>query len=357
MAEREVASDDAMIVGIGMMTAVGLSAAETTASVRAGVMRFEESALYDRQFQPFTLAEVPEPGLPDLNLNLLHTGLTSREARMVRLATQPIRECTARLPDAQRPLALILALPESDTTLPLDPQRFLDALAHQVTAVFDPAASVASLRGRAGGIAAVGYGCEHLRSGNADFVLVGGVDTYRDLYVLGTLNAENRVKTAQDLDGFIPGEGAGFLLLATRKAADSAGLPPFAAIPAWAAAIESGHMYSDQPYRGDGLATAIQQLAAAASASLPVREVYSSMNGESHWAKEWGVGFMRNSSAFDEAHGMHHPADCFGDTGAAAGPIMTGLAALGIRGGYRRSPALAYGSSDRGDRAALIVTT
>ena len=52
---------------------------------------------------------------------------------------------------------------------------------------------------------------------------------------------------------------------------------------------------------------------------------------------------------------MHHPADCHGDTGAAAGPLMAGLAALGIRDGYRRPPRLVYGSSDRGERAALVV--
>ena len=49
---------------------------------------------------------------------------------------------------------------------------------------------------------------------------------------------------------------------------------------------------------------------------------------------------------------MHHPADCSGDSGAACGPIMAGLAALGIRDSYRRTPALVYGSSDRGARAA-----
>jgi 3-oxoacyl-[acyl-carrier-protein] synthase-1 len=53
---------------------------------------------------------------------------------------------------------------------------------------------------------------------------------------------------------------------------------------------------------------------------------------------------------------MHHPADSFGDTGAACGPILVGLAALGIKAGYRRAPALVYGSSDRGLRAATIVS-
>jgi 3-oxoacyl-[acyl-carrier-protein] synthase-1 len=320
-------------------------------------MRFQESTLFDREFRPFTLAEVPEAGLPPLQDDLLDLGLTSREARMIRLATQPLRECSARLPDAERPLALILALPETETTLPLQPERFLHALARHVPGIFDAKASVASLRGRAGGIAAIGLACDHVRSGQADFVIVGGVDTYRDPYVLGTLNRERRIKTVDDLDGFIPGEGAGFLVIATRKAAAKAGMTPFAMIPAWSWAVETGHLYSDEPYRGDGLATALQQVMALASASVPVREVYASMNGESHWAKEWGVAFMRNSSAFDEAHGMHHPADCLGDTGAAGGALMTGLAALGLAGGYRRAASLAYGSSDRGDRAALIVTT
>jgi 3-oxoacyl-[acyl-carrier-protein] synthase-1 len=79
------------------------------------------------------------------------------------------------------------------------------------------------------------------------------------------------------------------------------------------------------------------------------------MNGESHWAKEWGVGFIRNRAAFHPDHGMHHPADCVGDTGAACGPLMTGLAALGLRDGYRRGPCLVYCSSDDGPRAALAV--
>ena len=50
---------------------------------------------------------------------------------------------------------------------------------------------------------------------------------------------------------------------------------------------------------------------------------------------------------------MQHPADCVGDVGSAAGPLMVGLAALGMRGGYHRSPALVYSSSDRGGRTRL----
>src|SRR5256886_4395698 len=164
-----------------------------------------------------------------------------------------------------------------------------------------------------------------IRTGRARFMLAGGIDTYRDLYVLGTLDMEQRVKSAANLDGFIPGEGAAFVLLG-----QAAGVAvPIAAVSPVAQASENGHLYSEQPYRGEGLATAIQQLVQSGAAAGPIQEVYSSMNGENHWAKEWGVAFIRNSSAFLPDHGMHHPGDCCGDTGAASAGLMVGGGAVG----------------------------
>jgi 3-oxoacyl-[acyl-carrier-protein] synthase-1 len=162
--------------------------------------------------------------------------------------------------------------------------------------------------------------------------------------------AEGRLKTGENLDGFIPGEAAGLLVLTRRSTAAQLGMPVLATIQRWAHGYESGHLYSSEPYRGDGLATTV---ASVIDSDDPANEVYSTMNGESHWAREWGVTTVRNSAALPHDHAMHHPADCFGDTGAAAGPVMTGLAALGIAGGYRRPPCLVYASSDTGQRAAL----
>ena len=104
------------------------------------------------------------------------------------------------------------------------------------------------------------------------------------------------------------------------------------------------------------MAETFQRLIAERNGQESIREVYSSMNGESHWGKEWGVAFIRNKAAFDPDHGMHHPADCFGDTGAACGPLMAGLAAVGLSQAYRDSACLVYGSSDRGQRTALTVS-
>jgi 3-oxoacyl-[acyl-carrier-protein] synthase-1 len=182
------------------------------------------------------------------------------------------------------------------------------------------------------------------------------VDTYRDLYVLGTLDVERRIKSAVHLDGFIPGEGAAFVLLANPGAAGHTGIVSLASISGVFESFEPGHLYSQEPYKGDGLAAAVEKLIASGAAEAPVAEVYSSMNGESHWGKEWGVSFIRNKAAFLADHRIHHPADCLGDTGAACGPIMVGLAAHGIHNRYHRTPCLVYCSSDRGQRAVLAAT-
>lgn len=345
---------DLVVTGVGALSAVGLSPAEVAASVRSATAMFSETAIMDRRFEPMVLAELPDDALPPLAESLADKGLTSREARMLRLAALPLRQALDALPPGAAPPPLLLALPDAETTRPLDANRFLDALAVQVPG-FDRGRSDARFRGRAGGLVAVAYADQLLRAGSP-YVVAGGVDTFRDLYVLGTLDLEQRLKSQANLDGFIPGEGAAFLLLASRATAGSNGARPLAAIPAIGGARETGHLYSEEPYRGDGLAQAIASLVGN-GAPGPVREVYSSMNGESHWAKEWGVAFLRNRPGFDEDHGMHHPADCYGDTGAAAGPLMIALAALGLRDGYRRSPCLVYASSDRDQRAAVLVNS
>jgi 3-oxoacyl-[acyl-carrier-protein] synthase-1 len=348
-----------VVVGVGMMTSVGLTTKETAASVRSGVMRFAESRLLDKTSLPFTLAVVPDDALPPLTGALESEFLTSRERRMLRLATQPLRECLAPVAaDGHLPrLPLCLALPEDETLVPLDRARFLQRLALQAGGGIDVSRSDASPAGRAGGLLALGQAVAAIESGAADLVVAGAVDSYRDPYVLGILDVRARVKSSANLDGFIPGEGAAFILLASPHAAAARGLAPLARLSRVAAGFEAGYLGSPEPYRGDGLATTVAQLVALTAVEEPLQEVYSSMNGESHWAKEWGVTYIRNKALFRPDYGMHHPADTLGDTGAAAGPVMVGLAAFGIIGSYRRSPTLVYGSSDRGPRAAVVVST
>ena len=353
-----MSTDSVAIVGLGITTPVGLSAKETAASVRSGTMRFVQSNYRDQRFEQFTLGEVPGNVMSHLSKDVASmSGLSAREIRMLRFASSALRECVGayKSSGSAELLALCLAMPEWEATRPLNRPSFVRLLSEQVDKVFDASRCDTTHNGRAGGLTAVGQGVATIRNGVSDFILVGGVDSFIDLYVLGLLDMQRRIKSAVNLDGFIPGEGAAFLLLANPQAAAARGLPVLGRLSGVAIGFERGHLYSPEPYRGDGLAETLAQLPSLGAIS-PVEEVFSSMNGESHWSKEWGVSYMRNRRLIQQGFRMHHPADACGDTGAACGPLMIGLAALGIRDNYRNSPALVYGSSDHGSRAAVVVS-
>lgn len=344
-----MAAAGAHVQGIGMMTPIGDCAAQTASSFRTGICRFKESSIYNKRFQPMRLALLPEDALPPLAAPLqAAAGLTSRRARMLRLATPALAEALAGLDPAIRP-ALFLSVPE---TLPKMPpavdDAFLDHLATQTGQRFDRAQSRLFPLGRAGGMHALQAALEALAAG-ASHVLLGGLDSYLDLYLLGTLDQQDRVLAEGVMDGFCPGEGAAFLLLtpAQPNATGCILLPP-------GLADEPGHRYSEEPYRGDGLANAIRA-ALPPLAGNKVRTVLASLNGESFGAKEWGVAYMRNKPGFEEPLRFDHPADCFGDTGAAVGPLLLGLAAIGMQKGWLPGPCLAYGSSEQQQRGAACA--
>lgn len=341
----------ASILGMGMLTPVGLTAPQSAASVRAGITRFAETSVYDKRFEPFTMSLLPDEALPPLHPELEKAvSLTSRQVRLLRLAAPALQEALIGDPDGNG-VPLFLGAPEhlKSRPQPLN-EGFFAQLGVQSGVGLDIAASKVIFGGRAAGLMALQAAMACLAAGKHSVVLAGGVDTYLDLYLLGTLDMEDRILGQAVMDGFIPGEGAGFVLLSSRESSFPKLSPVFTG-------FEEGHLGSDEPYQGEGLATVFAEILGSGAFEQPVREVYSAMNGENHWAKEWGVAFLRNQGSFDPSHGMHHPADCLGDTGAASGIILTILAAIGIGKGYRRSPALITCSSDLGNRAAVAVSS
>jgi 3-oxoacyl-[acyl-carrier-protein] synthase-1 len=344
-----------IVVGGGMMTPVGLSALETAASARSRVQRFTNIEWRDSLFNNFTVGIVPEDGLPDLDPALENLPLSYREARMLRLAAVPLQEALIALPNAVGAIPLLLGLPELQTTVPLNTADFLARLITQTKPSVELSRSKAFSQGRASGLLAVNEAIELLMHHRAEFVLVGGVDTYVDLYIMGTLDMHKRVRTDVNPDGFTPAEGAGFILLTRAEVAKEYDLSGLARIAGCSPGREPGHIYTDEPYRGEGLAETFESLFADVNTGPPIGCVYASFNGEHYWAKEFGVAMLRHRSRFTDDYQTEHPADCFGDVGAACGPVMLALACLGIKEGYRRSPALVFCSSDYGDRAAVLI--
>lgn len=348
-------ADDIVIASAGLISPIGLSLPEAAAAARARVARLREIDWMDRRFQPFIVGSVPDEGLPDLAAPLATMPLQYRESRMLRLAHVALEEAMAPLQGKSGRVPLLLGLPEQHTTQPLQPRAFLDRLDQQLPGLLDLKRSVAAPRGRAAGLMALREARARLQRGDCDFVLVGGVDCLVDLYVLGTLDMQGRIRNEVNNDGFSPSEGAAFLLLCRASAAQAHELKPLAGLLGTGHGQEAGHIYSDERYLGEGLASAFAALLSEAPPPAPIGSVYSSFNGERYWAREFGVARLRQSSAFVPDHQMEHPAECFGDMGSAHGPALAALAAHGVRHGYRHAPCLVYASSDHGDRAASLL--
>ena len=339
------------ITAMGMMTPVGGGWRQTVTSVRAGISAYRESSIHNKRFQPMTLALFPDELLEPVSEEIAaeNPGLTSRVRRILRLAAPAL--CEVLQDHEGDPLPLLLATPEDHPEHPApDGDLLLDLLPQQAGVEIDWTNSKAFPFGRAAGIRAIEAAFERLQEGNEP-LLVGGVDTHLDLYLLGILDRDDRVLADGVMDGFAPGEGAGFLLL------ESAEAPPesaFARLDAPALANEPGHRFSDEPYRGDGLADAVRATLAQHDDG-PVQSVFIGLNGENFGAKEWGVAATRNATRFAPEPRFEHPADCYGDLGAATAPVLIGCAAYQLLNDHAPAPLLVSCSSEHESRGTVLL--
>lgn len=343
---------DIVVVASAMATPVGLNTAQTCAAVRAGISRFEELLWKNKEYRPFVMSSSPDECLPELIQDISDDcSLIFREKRMIQLAglIQPEIEKYK----IKEKIPLILGLPHDIKNT----DKVFHYISTQLNLNIDHKQSRFIAKGRASGLMAVHSACKLLETGQTDIMITGGCDTYKDISLLGFLNAESRLKSEINLDGFIPGEGVCFLCLTTRAKAQKENRDILCVLKAFAAGFEKGHFYSKNHYKGEGLSSTFQSL--FDTDNLPkdkIKTVYSSMNGESYWIKEWGVSYMRFKEKIKEGFKIEHPAEFYGDPGAASGPLMIVQGLTGMQKGYRNAPILVYSSSDHGDRAAVILT-
>jgi len=339
-----------------MLTPIGGSTEMTAASVRADINRVQETDYFNKDDAPMKMARVPDNVLPELNPGLAASGLTQRQQRMLRLADVALKEALAAYPLAE-PVLLFLAGPE---TLPgcttAIAENFLDALMQQTGANLHRKHSRLFASGRSGGLQAIEMAFNYFAATGKDFALVGGVDTHlHDFRLLETLDQDDRILAEGVTDGFAPGEAAGFLLLSSARVPPPAGNTQQIRLYPPGLANEPGHRFSDQPYRGDGMANAFR-LAIANAPAAPIKAIYASLNGENFGAKEYGVALTRNSSAIDENLELEHPADCFGDIGAAFAPVLLGLSAYGLAKQQLQGTVLTCCASEHALRGAACVS-
>ena len=344
--------DKLYIAATGMITPVGFNTQMTVAAVNAGVSAYQESPFFARNYKKIRAAFIPESAFSAVELESDKTlAKQARYQRMLGIAQAAINEVFVQY-SGEEPVPLFLGGPESLTAqqVAIDTD-FIRHLKESSGVNIDVSRSRLFATGRTSIIEALALAFTYMEQTAANYVLVGGVDSFIDPNVLATLEMEGRLLFSGNTDGFAPSEGAAFILLSRNQVALANSENKSVQVSHPGFAKEQGHRYSDHPYRGDGLATAAKNALTLVN-SKQVQTLFSSMNGESFSSKELGVSLLRNGAKLHENLNIEHPADCIGDTGAAVAAILIILAA-----NKKNQLSLVCSSADQASRAAIVVQT
>lgn len=333
-----------VVAGFGSQTSVGLDAPAVAAAVAGGLNRFR----LDRRFRSVKsgarLTTAWLETLPDDSLGL---------ERMKKLADSAAKETLSSLVenndldwDVESRLAVLLALPAPRPGFDKKAgAQLAREFVQRLPLPCDHEHCSVVFAGHAGGLTILSQAAQMIASEDHAVVLVGGVESHREFETLRSIELAGRLKTEDEALGYIPGEGAGFLLLASWDWASRTGLDVSLYLTCVAGATEPLPWYSGKATLGTGLTQALQSVFAVPG---PPAETYCDMNGESWRADEWGYSYLRTAGNYVDPLVIHHPADCWGDVGAASGPMLIALAAQNFARGRAVSPrALVWTASDR----------
>lgn len=341
-----------LIVGMGAATPIGRSVWSSAAAARAGLCGFcEHPFMIDTAGEPMRVARAPW-------LEIALEG-SARYGALLLPALDAAIEPLRTLPERERPrLALMLALPPPRPGVPADLIPSLrDTLAERLAGICGRIECFAA--GHAGGHLAL-EAAVRACSGNAlDAVLVAGADSYLAPETLEWIESCDQLHGAGPLNnawGFIPGEAAGALLLATDACAARRRLDAFGEVAGLGLGRETCPIKTDTVCIGAGLTAAFRAALANLAPAERIHNVFCDLNGEPYRADEYGFASLRTQERFRAATEFIAPADCWGDIGAAGVPLHIALALIAQRKRYGKGPlSLVWASSESGERGAAVI--
>ena len=331
------------ILATGMVSAVGFSAAASCAAIRAKVAGMRELPILH-----LGGSEVVGAAVPDVAVD--------PDARLVDLLSIAIEDCLGKAAGGvPERLPIVLGVGEPGRPgVCGNPRGLIAQVEKRLGVRFHETLSTVVERGNAAGFHALALA----RKLPVPMSLVCAVDSYINAPALHWLERGSRLKTPENPDGVIPGEGAAALLVEGAAQGGGRGaLPTNTRVLGLGWGTESAHVLSEEPILGLGLAKAA--LEALGEARLQMQEMdfrVSDVSGESYAFKEQALALARTLKVRKEELPIWHCAESIGDTGAAAGICQLVVVSAAFGRGYAPGDrAICYTSSVSGDRAVAVV--
>lgn len=272
--------DDIVVTGMGSLCALGSGCDELWQGIAAG----RSGLIPLRRFPTEGVGAawsglVPDAGTSDATVQQLALDF-GRRAGLEALHDAGVQETAG--------VAFINGAPMTEDLL--EPHLLTESIADALGVVDGPRITVSVAC--ASSTVAIGLGSDILRAGEAELVLVGGVDVvvlpmFAGFYCLGVMGAAPCTPFSEP-PGMTIGEGAGYLVLESRQRAMERGATPRASLLGRGLAGDAYHETSPHP-RGEGVARALR--AALSDAGLESESVgYVNAHGtgtENNDVAEW----------------------------------------------------------------------
>jgi 3-oxoacyl-[acyl-carrier-protein] synthase-1 len=347
------------LIGASLLTPLGADPVTVTAAMDAGISGYQYCEILGEGDEPLQFSPVPEEALK-VRLAATLPGLSPPQIRLLKLATFALADIAPQLPEA--PVPLFLAGPEPYYYPPMLTPLFTQHLMKSAGVTLDTRSSRTITTGRAGAIQAIEIAFRYFEATGAPYALVGGVDTFYNPRTLDILDNQKRL-AGKGFDGFVPGEGAAFMLLASPSAPEAASRQSLLRLHRSAVVHEPGHLLGSAPYTAEALASACAAAMANAQAhgahindaGARISTIYSSENGEMHYNKELTVATLRNQDRLSKNRTIIRPAEFLGDLGAAFAPVAITLASAAAAP-TKGLNSLVCASSDGGPRGAICLS-
>jgi 3-oxoacyl-[acyl-carrier-protein] synthase I len=328
------------IAATGLVTSMGFTAPASCAGIRGKLSNPVATRFMDANGDWIMAHEVPLP-TPWRGLE-----------RLGRMAAMAVEEALADVPKGTwQEIPLLLCVAECERPGRVDGvDDLLLRRLQQLLGVAFAASSAVIPDGRVAVAAALAQ-ARVLLDGVHRRVLLVGVDSMLSWLTLRSYEERQRLLTAVNSNGFMPGEGAAAVLVDAREDA------PLVCTGV-GFGVETAHVDSELPLRADGLSDAIR--AALSEAGCEMHDMHfriTDLAGEHYYFKEAALALSRTLRGRKEEFDLWHPAEAIGETGAVAGLAVLAVAHAASCKGFGPGPRiLAHMANDDGRRAALVLS-